>query len=340
MELVKSTHMNAMELLESSICDRMTHRKITGQSENIYELWNIVNMDMMYTGPHTGPYDVMYYAIQYSDIPMIEYILNNSGIIGVVRNYLSSAIEKNDIRVLKVLLKYAGDIGKMESDDYVGSHPLYCAVFNNNLAALNVLLDHGAAPSDYFENIVYEIKGRDKFMHMTELVMAIQMRNIVEPINNNRLQRYYAGAIRIHPLRKFDEGDRIRNNQIVKRLLEAKSNPNRYYSTNRSPLAYALDTCDMELIQILLNSGANINKLSIVDRDKLRYEVERHGWNTVTLKALKFFRPVVNRDVFIKITSLLRPVPHITDPMLLIDNQKLKAERLGECELFSKGILV
>jgi len=76
-----------------------------------------------------------------------------------------------------------------------------------------------------------------------------------------------------------------------------------------------------------------------VDKDKFRYESERHEWNTTTLKALKIFRPIVNKDIFIKITSLVIPTSHITDPMLLIDNEKLKAERLEEYKLFFSGIL-
>lgn len=218
---------------------------------NLYKLSpNISNTEMEYINKNNA-YDCICLYVEYCDASRIKYILKNFPEVSTDYHTppLSYAIEKEQIDAVRAILEESADVNKGkeivdEQDNVIYTiKPLSAAIFNNpNEEIFKLLLEYGANVN-YSEHKVYDNKDGD---------IPLLTRAIMEADNLN----------------------------IVKTLIETDANVNQVEKLNCasgekvdiSPLYYAIESSNEDIIALLIKHGANIEfSRKIVNQNGITY---------------------------------------------------------------------
>jgi ankyrin repeat protein len=172
------------------------------------------------------------------------------------RTALQWAVKNKNYTILSLLLDAGQNINQISPDLYVAPHSantaLLTAVEDRNHEMITFLLDAGADPS-LDSSIAYAAKASDVGLVSTLLQKGADIDHVSfssdehsRDYNINAL--YYAVS--------------ERNLEMIRFLINQGADPNVNMEGARSILQLATDLGDMEIIQVLIEAGADCNKTS------------------------------------------------------------------------------
>lgn len=212
------------------------------------------------SGNHCGETPLIL-AVMNKNKSMIEYLIDNGADLNAKpcsKNALHIAVEENDDNIVKFLLNF--DDCNVNAEMNGNLTPLHIAVSKNNLNIVKMLNE---------KNVKHDIYGTDKINYsdkMQPFHIAVY-KNLIE------MTEYFLDIIKVDVNIKTEKGEsalgiaaRLNNFDMFKLLLNHGAFVDYYHHNSKeglyyggTPLYHAIRNENVEMVDLLLNKGANVN---------------------------------------------------------------------------------
>src|SRR5690554_934487 len=209
-------------------------------------------------------FDVLYVALEYDSDKILKKIIELKTFdlnkkYNDCENVIYTAVRNNSPKCLKILLDNKVNIDVTdECSDNEGISPLGWAALENSVDAAKLLIEYGANVNEQKSKKDHTILGNacssiDGSLEMVKLLVE----------NGADIEK--ANHLKFTPLMKSVASGKI---EIVKYLISKNANINAQTDfRGYSPLDYACSRNNMQMVELLLENGANPN---LKDKDSLR----------------------------------------------------------------------
>lgn len=188
-------------------------------------------------------------------------------------NRIFVAISHDSIPRLQALIKDNPNI--VNQRDEIGETPLHYAAKENQVSAINFLLDHGAS-IDAVNPVNATPLFFAVFRHNVNAVKALVQRGA-----NLKIKLHSAtfnGCTVAHFAARYDK-----NIPIMKIFLKDKSILHEKDNIEREPLYYAIQNGCIDMMRLMIDNGADINTKDANGQSPLHYAVCLHNADCVSL---------------------------------------------------------
>ena len=212
-------------------------------------------------------------AVASNDIDAVTQMLANDHTLLYQKNEkqhtpLHIAAARGHTKMARLLLKSGADVnGQNQGWEW---RPIVCAAWNNHIGIVKLLIAHGADVTESGGNPVHFAGQRQHKQICRLLIDAGAIDNLVKNSDPNVLQTFRAAY-------KFDKKQLSKLLKLHPELANSKD------VHGRTPLHEACTNGDMEIVKLLIESGANVNTKNDNNQSPLHRAIAHRHKNIIKL---------------------------------------------------------